>query len=132
MHGCADQVCVSHDHPGRANIRSCAQGSAHSRFSRAVDRREVFQAEAAARELARLSLNDALSLVCLYATAGSPKFDPAAVRWLARLGLEEPEVTLTTMQLAADALVQLHGHDHEEARQTLLRLLWAAANVRKS
>ena len=32
-----------------------------------------------------MSLMNALSLVVLYARVGSPKFEPAAVRWLARL-----------------------------------------------
>jgi hypothetical protein len=41
-------------------------------------------AEDAARELANLPLEDALQLVHLYAERGSPKFDPAARRWLVR------------------------------------------------
>jgi hypothetical protein len=48
----------------------------------------------AAREMGQLSLIHALSLVVLYARAGSPKFEPAAVRWLARLALERHEVRL--------------------------------------
>lgn len=78
--------------------------------------------------MGRLSLDDALSLVGLYAAVDSPKLGPAAVRWLARLGLEERGVTLTTMQLAAEALVQLCGkyHDDANARETLLRLLWGS------
>jgi hypothetical protein len=41
-------------------------------------------AEDAARELPNLSLQDALQLVHLYAERGSPKFEPAARRWLVR------------------------------------------------
>jgi len=41
-------------------------------------------AEDAARELPNLPLEDALQLVHLYAERGSPKFDPAARRWLVR------------------------------------------------
>jgi hypothetical protein len=41
-------------------------------------------AEDAARELPNLSLPDALQLVHLYADRGSPKFEPAARRWLVR------------------------------------------------
>lgn len=55
-----------------------SQGSAHGRFQRALERRNVDQAEMAARELGRLSLMDALSLVVLYARVSSPKFEPAA------------------------------------------------------
>jgi hypothetical protein len=36
-------------------------------------------------KLRHVPLGDALALVMLYATAGSPKAEPAAVRWLARL-----------------------------------------------
>jgi hypothetical protein len=39
----------------------------------------------AAKEMGQLSLIDALTLVACYARTGSPKFDKAAVRWLARL-----------------------------------------------
>ncbi len=38
----------------------------------------------AARGLPNLSLQDALQLVHLYAERGSPKFEPAAMRWLKR------------------------------------------------
>jgi hypothetical protein len=41
-------------------------------------------AEDAARELPNLPLEDALQLVDLYAERGSPKFEPAARRWLVR------------------------------------------------
>jgi hypothetical protein len=40
--------------------------------------------EDAARELPSLSLEDALQLVHLDAERGSPKFEPAARRWLVR------------------------------------------------
>lgn len=41
-------------------------------------------AEDAARELPNLPLEDALMLVHLYAERGSPKYEPAALRWLER------------------------------------------------
>jgi hypothetical protein len=44
-----------------------------------------------------------LTLVACYARTGSPKFDKAAVRWLARLG-EERDATLRDIRLAANAL----------------------------
>lgn len=40
--------------------------------------------EDAARELPNLPLEDALQLVHLYAERGSPKYEPAARRWLVR------------------------------------------------
>src|SRR6266508_1904802 len=100
-----------------------SQGSASGRFQRACDRGHVEQAEMAAREMGRLSLIHALSLVVLYARTGSPKFEPAAVRWLARLALEGREVRLNEVQLAAAALACLRGRKHDRAEKTLLRLL---------
>jgi len=99
-----------------------SQGSASARFQRACDRGQVLQAEMAAREMGRLSLIHALALVVLYARTGSPKFEPAAVRWLA-LALEGREVRLNELQLAAAALACLRGRRHERAEKTLLRLL---------
>lgn len=55
----------------------------------------------AARELGRLSLMDALSLVVLYARVSSPKFEPAAVRWLARLALEGRDIGLADVRGSA-------------------------------
>lgn len=100
-----------------------SQGSAHGRFQRAVSRRNVLLAETAARELGRLSLIDALSLVVLYAATGSPKFDAAAVRWLARLALEGRDVSISDLQLAAAALGGLRGRRRDRAERTLLGLL---------
>lgn len=77
----------------------------------------------AARELGHLSLMHALALVVLYARAGSPKFEAAAVRWIARLALEARDVRLAEVQLAAAALGCLRGPKHERAEKTLLRLL---------
>lgn len=56
----------------------------YSRFRRAIERRALWAAEDAARELPELSLDDALELVHLYAERGSPKYERAALRWLER------------------------------------------------
>ena len=61
-----------------------AQPHALVRFRRAIERRVLWMAEDAARELPNLALEDALQLVHLYAERGSPKFEPAARRWLGR------------------------------------------------
>jgi hypothetical protein len=61
-----------------------SQPHAHVRFRRAIERRALWMAEDAARELPNLSLQDALQLVHLYGERGSPKFEPAARRWLVR------------------------------------------------
>lgn len=61
-----------------------AEAHAQVRFRRAIERGALWMAEDAARELPTLTLQDALQLVHLYAERGSPKFEPAARRWLVR------------------------------------------------
>jgi hypothetical protein len=60
------------------------QPHAHVRFRRAIERRALWLAEDAARELPSLPLEDALQLVHLYFERSSPKAEPAARRWLVR------------------------------------------------
>jgi hypothetical protein len=100
-----------------------SEGSASGRFQRACDRGQVMQAEMAAREMGWVSLIHALSLVVLYARIESPKFEPAAVRWVARLALEGRGVGLHEIQLAGAALACLGGPRHERAAKTLSSLL---------
>jgi hypothetical protein len=61
-----------------------AQPRAQVRLRRAIERRALWMAEDAARELPNLSLEDAPQLVKLYAEGGSPKYEKAAMRWLER------------------------------------------------
>lgn len=65
-----------------------AQPGAYARFQRAIERRALWMAEDAARELPNLPLEDALQLVHLYVERGSPKFETAATRWLERYLME--------------------------------------------
>jgi hypothetical protein len=73
------------------DVRSDRQ--AYARFRGALDHGHLWAAEDAARELHTVSLDDALRLVELYAIEDSPKFEPAARRWLGRY-LEERSPTL--------------------------------------
>ena len=84
-----------------------AQGSALTRYRRALERRHIFGAEIAAKEMAYVSLRDALRLLALYASEDSPKYDRAAARWLGRLALEADDLQLSDLQLAAAALQAL-------------------------
>ena len=70
-----------------------AEPHASTRFRRAIERRALWLAEDAARELPNLPLEDALQLVHLYADRGSPKYEKAALRWLGRY-LDEHSPTL--------------------------------------
>ena len=77
--------------------------------------------------MGHVPLGEALALVVLYAAAGSPKAETAAVRWLARLALERPRTTIGEIQLAAAALAQLAERPRTAAR-TLLELATEASN----
>jgi hypothetical protein len=99
-----------------------SQGTAHGRFQRALRRRNVREAEMAAREIGQLSLIDALALVACYARTGSPKFDQAAVRWLTRLAVER-DTSLRDARIAAATLEALRTKHHDFAEKMLLRFL---------
>jgi hypothetical protein len=66
-----------------------SEGHAYAQFRLALERRALWMAEDAARELPNLPLEDALQLVHLYAERGSPKYEKAAMRWLERYLIEE-------------------------------------------
>ncbi len=82
-----------------------SQGTAHGRFSRAIANRNVRNAEDAAFELGTLALEDALALVYLYADAGTPKYERAALRWLERY-LAEASPTLLDLAHVAGLLAE--------------------------
>jgi len=84
-----------------------ARDSALTRYRRALERRHIFGAEIAAKEMGYLSLRDALGLLALYAAEDSPKYEKAAIRWLGRLTLESDDLQLNDLQLAAAALQAL-------------------------
>ncbi len=82
-----------------------AEAHAHVRFRRAIERRALWMAEDAARELPNLPLEDALQLVHLYAERGSPKYERAALRWLGRYLVEGSP----RLQRAAEIAGELAG-----------------------
>ena len=98
--------------PRGANIRSVTtQPNAHVRFRRAIERRALWMAEDAARELPNLRLEDALQLVRLYAEQESPKFEKAAMRWLERYLTESAPRLRHFAEIAID-LAKLEPRDH--------------------
>lgn len=90
-------------------VRVTAQPNPSVRFKRAIERRALWLAEDAAREVGKLSLEDALQLVHLYADRGSPKFERAAIRWLERY-LTEGEPSLERFAATVASLAQLGAH----------------------
>ena len=61
-----------------------SRGHPHAEFKRALERGNLWVAEAVARDLPKVPLEDALRLVHLYAEKESPKYERAAMRWLER------------------------------------------------
>jgi hypothetical protein len=99
-----------------------SQGSAHGRFTRAIQRGNLRAAEMAARELPWLSLEDALALTVLLGEEGGSRFERAAVRWHGRLELEAKLLTIAESELALAALSALPGPAFDAGRQVLAEL----------
>src|SRR5436853_7796651 len=90
-----------------------SDGSAYVRFRRALEIGNELLVVAAARELPRVALDDALR-ICLVLRDGDPdRYQRAAVRWLGRFALEARGVTIEDLRLAADALDALRDRTTE-------------------
>jgi len=99
-----------------------SQGSAHGRFTRAIQTRNLWAAEMSLRELGTVSLEDALGYLDLLAELKPEKLERAAVRWHGRLETEAPLLTLGESQLALAAIASLVGGERD-AITVLRRLL---------
>ena len=102
-----------------------SQGTAHGRFTRAIQQGNLWAAEIAARELRGLALADALELVALIAKSRPDRIEPAAIRWHGRLEIEARSLTLAESRFALAALERL-PHDPRLA-DSLRRLLRTAS-----
>jgi hypothetical protein len=90
-----------------------SDGSAYTRFRRALETGNEHLVIAAAKELPRVALDDALE-ICLVFRDGDPeRYERAAVRWLGRFALEARGVTIEVLRAAADALDALPEHAPE-------------------
>jgi hypothetical protein len=92
-----------------------AQGSARSIFKRAIENGSLLVAETTARELGRISLDEALALTALVAEREPARRSRFAVRWLRRLLEEVESLTVEEAAMAASCLAALGGPSHEEA-----------------
>ena len=99
-----------------------SQGSAQGRFQRAIQRRNVFAAEMALREMDYISLANALTLTLLLAEEAPQRFPRAAVRWHARFVEDAKGITLEDSQLALSALAALPGRGGGAATAALAQL----------
>ena len=100
-----------------------AQGHPRAIFTRAVERRNLVIAEATAREISKLTPDEALQLVFLYAEKEPIKYDRATLRWLSRYVTEGKAVSLLKAQLALSALAELRAGEREQAAKLLMELV---------
>ncbi len=98
------------------------KGSPHARFRRALATGNPTLVLAAAAELSRVDLADALAIVLVLLDGRSPRYERAAVRWHGRLCLEVRGLSLGDAGLALAALQSLPG-PHGEAAAGALRTL---------
>jgi hypothetical protein len=94
------------------------KGGAYARFRRALDSGNVTLIQAAATELPRVSLADALEVCVVLRRADPALYERAAIRWLGRLALEHRGVTLATLHQAVVTFQRLPD-DPEGARVEL-------------
>ena len=95
-----------------------SQGTVHGRFQRAIQRRHLFAAETAARELGGFNLADALDLTLLIRETDRWRYERAAVRWLKSF-IEERRPTLSELALASAALAEMGGAGDASLRDLL-------------
>jgi hypothetical protein len=114
----------------RRGAASTSQGRPHS-IKRAIQRRNVVAALAAARELPQLSLEDALELTLLVARKDPRRHPRVAGHWLLRYLEEDPAATIEEAALAASCLVALTGAGYQEAVQTLRAMAERATRRRR-
>jgi hypothetical protein len=81
-----------------------SQGHPYATYRRAIDRKQLPAAWAAAHDLGRLNLADALDLVLLVAEQEANKYPRVALRWHARYCAER-DVTLAEAQAVLALLV---------------------------
>jgi hypothetical protein len=115
----------------RASVRALGEhtfvtgdGSPYSRFRRALDSGNELLVIAAARELPRVRLEDALRICLLIRGGPADRYERAAVRWLGRFALEARGATIDDIRAAADALDAL-PHQPTAAMERLQALCLA-------
>ena len=96
-------------------------GSPYARFRRALATGNLQLVHAAALELPRVDLEDALRICLLMSSSDSDRYERAAVRWLARASLETPTMRLEDVRMGLIAFEAL-PYNPGAARRTLAEL----------
>src|SRR4051794_38596319 len=93
-----------------------SEAAPYARLIRAIQRRKLAQAEAAARELPRIDPEHALALVMLMGAERDVRYEPAMVRWLGQWLAAHPQIGLELGIELAGALADLTGAAPDVAR----------------
>jgi hypothetical protein len=96
------------------------KGSPYRWFRAALERGDLRSVRIAAIELSHISLADATAMLVLMAASGDSAYEPAAVRWIGRLAIERPQMSLEDLAAATTTLVALP--DAAAAREQLATL----------
>lgn len=99
-----------------------SQGSLHGQFQRAIERGDVLQAVAIARDLGELSLSSSFALLLLFAEHDPERFRRAAPRWHARFVLSAGGLSLDEAQSVLAALALLQGPHRQVALEFVGRI----------
>ncbi len=105
-----------------------SEGNPYARFRRALETGNEALVTAAALELPRIGLEDALRICLVLREAEPRRYERAAVRWLGRFALEAANATIEDLRRAADALDALRTNP-AEAMERLQRLCAARGVV---
>jgi hypothetical protein len=83
------------------------KGSPYANFQRALQTRNLRVILTAAAEVQWVNLSDSLEILALMAQEGDPRFDRAAARWVGRLLVETPPLTLAEARWVIAMVEQL-------------------------
>jgi len=97
------------------------KGSAYTHFRAALERGDLLSVQAAAAELPRVNLVDALAICLLLAQNRDDRLDRASTRWLGRFALERPSAGIADLRAALEAFEDL-PHRPDLARRALAAL----------
>lgn len=81
--------------------------SPYVRFRRSLETRDLTIVLGAAAQIPWLNLDDSLEILTLMAREADPRFDKAAARWIGRLLVETPPLTLAEARWVVAMVEQL-------------------------
>jgi hypothetical protein len=88
-------------------MRSCLMSARHTWFRRSLETLSLSDALEAAADVAWLNVDDSLEIRVLMAQEADPRFDKAAARWIGRLLVETPPLTLAELRWVVAMVEQL-------------------------